>query len=119
MPDQTVYLLGPMTGYPDDNRPAFRAATKLLRSRGYRVTSPDELDQRDPAASREWAAMLRRDLPWLAAATMGVALPGWRASKGATLEATNLHALGAPIFELIEGELFPVPESRLPRPTHP
>lgn len=100
-----VYLMGPMTGYEDFNRPAFRRMTELLREQGVRVTSPDELDTTDPvsAASPEWADYLARDLRWLVLAEAGVALPGWEESRGARLEAAVLGALGRPVYETASG----------------
>lgn len=100
-----AYILGPMTGLPDFNRPAFRTAAAELRLQGYEVTSPDELDERDPVSSAEpqWADYMRRDLPWLSAAHIGFALPGWRNSKGASLEACVLNSLGCPVCEFTDG----------------
>jgi len=108
-----------MSGIPDDNRPAFRAASRVLREMGFEVTSPDELDERCPAAGTSWADYLRRDVPWVLQADMGVALPGWRNSKGATLEATILGTFGVPVFELVDGDLYPVDAAYLPKPQHP
>lgn len=107
-------MTGPMTGYPDDNRPAFRKAAALLRKQGFKVTSPDELDERDPAVGTTWADYLRRDIPWVLRAEMGVALPGWRESKGAQLEVLILTTLECPVFELIGEELRLVHPDRLP-----
>jgi nucleoside 2-deoxyribosyltransferase len=117
---RTVYILGPMTGYPDDNRQAFRSAAKTLRAAGFRVISPDELDQTDPPRDSSWSGNLTRDIPWVVQADMGVALPGWRSSRGATLEATILNALGKPVMALGPGgALTPVPTESLPVPSHP
>jgi hypothetical protein len=116
---QRVYLLGPMTGYPDHNRPAFRRATELLRTRGVLVTSPDELDNFDQAAGTTWTDYMQRDLPWVCRAQVGVALPGWQQSKGANLEACVLNAFGRPVYMLDESgrTLTPVPPEQLPVPT--
>lgn len=95
-----VYVLGPMTGYDDHNRPAFREATTLLRAVGVRVISPDELDERDPAEGTTWADYLARDLAWVSRCEAGVALPGWRLSKGAALETCVLNTLGRPVYGL-------------------
>lgn len=120
MPEkQTVYILGPMTGYAEENRPAFRKAAKYLRELGYVVTSPDELDTYAPAASHTWADLLRRDIPWVIQADLGVALPGWRASRGASLESAVLASLGRPVLELLGEELRAVPHDHLPRIVHP
>lgn len=115
-----VYILGPMTGIKDDNRPAFRKAAETLRKMGAEVVSPDELDLLDPLpeGTRTWADYLRRDLPWVVQAEAGAALPGWRNSKGATLEATILNALGRPVFELRGEQLVQVEPEALPRPSY-
>ena len=118
-PFDTVYILGPMTGYPDNNRPAFRRAAKQIRAMGYNVISPDELDQDAPAKGEAWADYLARDIPFLLKSVAGVAIPGWRESRGATLEATILNALGRPVLELIDGKLRPVPPQYLPHTVHP
>lgn len=112
-----VYILGPMTGYPEDNRPAFKAAKEQLRRDGFRVTCPDELDTADPADGEDWIALMRRDIPHLLIVEGGVALPGWRNSRGATLEATILRALGKPVFQWPTMQVI-APED-LPEPTHP
>lgn len=116
----TVYILGPMTGYPDFNRPAFKAMTDQLRARGFEVISPDELDDTAPAKGEQWADYLARDLQFVAKAHMGVALAGWRESRGATLEATILNTLGRPVMEMNhEGHLIPIPPDQLPYIIHP
>ena len=40
-----LYLSGPMTGVPDNNRPAFDAAAKRLREQGHFVINPAELSE--------------------------------------------------------------------------
>lgn len=110
-----------MTGYPDENRPAFKRAAAMLRKQGYAVTSPDELDATCPAMVDTWEGLMARDLPWLAAADVGFALPGWRNSKGATLEACILGQLKRPVFALSQDLQLatPVPPDTLPQITHP
>lgn len=109
--DSKVYLLGPMSGYPEYNAPAFREAATHLRERGWDVLSPVELDesegfkheeqQGDELTEEEYLEFLRRDLlrvledPNVKAA---VALPGWEKSRGAALEVHVLRSLGRPIF---------------------
>jgi hypothetical protein len=99
---KTAYILGPMTGYVDENRPTFRAVASALRDRGYTVVSPDELDQTHPVGKKAptWHEYMRRDIPHLATAQIGFALPGWRNSQGAQLEALVLSKLGCPIHEV-------------------
>lgn len=92
-----------MTGYKDENRPAFRRASEVLRGLGMNVISPDELDQLDPVTAPKpgWSDYLRRDIGHVRHATSCVLLPGWRASRGARLEVAILNTLGCPIFELL------------------
>lgn len=118
-----------MTGYPEDNRPAFREATAALRKMGFKVISPDELDDLAPAGSRDWSGYLRRDLPWIAQAEAAVFLRGWRESRGSTLEATIFNALGIPVWEVVRrtgsdgiaswDDLEPVTPEDLPHSVHP
>lgn len=37
-----IYVIGPVTGRPDLNRPAFEAARRLLERRGYAVEVPHD-----------------------------------------------------------------------------
>lgn len=101
----TIYLIGPMSGYKDHNRPAFRKATEVLRRHDLNVVSPDELDEVDPLHTEDgkepsWEEYLARDLPWVCRAEVGVALPGWRDSRGARLETTVLGQLGRDVWDL-------------------
>lgn len=93
-----VYISGPMTGYPDDNFPAFRAAAVALRRKGFEVVSPAEMDSHDEleAVHAEerygpmYQALLRRDLDVIKDPEVGieaiVLLPGWTRSNGALRE---------------------------------
>lgn len=101
-----VYIAGPMTGYKDNNRPAFREAAAQLRQMGYSCTSPEELDDGMPVSNPpSWEKYMRRDLHFVIQADMGVLLTGWRASPGAKLEAAVMNALGTPLFEMIGADL--------------
>lgn len=79
-----IYVSGPMTGYPKHNFPAFNAAAKKLRARGFEIVNPAELDAGEPCNS--WEECLRRDIKWLMKCTAIATLPGWKKSKGAKLE---------------------------------
>lgn len=94
MADRQVYLSGPMAGYPDGNRAAFRDAASRLRAAGYAVWSPAEHGEPDLA----WAAALHCDLTALLTECDRVAvLDGWWASRGAMLEVQVAGAVGYPV----------------------
>lgn len=109
---KTYYLLGPMSGHPDNNAAAFRSAAAALRGLGYEVVSPAELDEVegiDPEqelSPDDYARVLARDLEVLTGKVArgeldgGVALDGWEASRGAVGEAQVLRALGKPVYRL-------------------
>lgn len=111
-----LYLAGPMTGYPEFNFPAFRATTARLREMGWDVRSPHELDEsehggRAPAKdeAHAWGYYLRRDIKLLVDCDAIAVLPGWRASRGASLEVHIATALGMPVLDA--ETLEPVAES--------
>jgi hypothetical protein len=84
MKRKLLYLSGPMSGLPNLNREAFNEAAKLLRKKGYKVINPPELDRYNP--QRSWEGCLRRDITELMACDKIATLPGWKKSRGATLE---------------------------------
>jgi nucleoside 2-deoxyribosyltransferase len=115
---EIIYITGPMTGYKDDNRPAFRDAAKKLRKHGAKVISPDELDELDPVkGEKTWESYLARDIKHLSEATMGVALPGWKHSRGSLFEIFILKTLGKPVLDLRTGK--PIPHADIPPLTLP
>lgn len=118
MKGRLVYILGPMSGIEDYNRPAFREATVVARRYGVRVVSPGELDERDPIIGDAWEDYLARDLAWVARAEVGLALPGWRNSRGARLETCVLNTLGREVweFDVKAREITRVPAVELPVP---
>ncbi len=79
-----IYVSGPMSHLPNNNVPAFNAATKLLRKKGYKVVNPAELDKEETC--RTWEQCLRRDIRHLTTCTDIATLKGYKKSRGATLE---------------------------------
>lgn len=129
IPDNKVYLAGPMTGYPKFNFPLFDRAAAELRALGFEVTSPAELDNEESRAAAmasewgdpeeyhrltglTWADFLARDVKLIADSGFDsiVCLPGWRVSRGARLETFVGKALhGIPVFEYDDGHIVIVP----------
>ena len=106
----TLYIAGPMRGYPAFNAAAFRAAATRLRSVGYAVLSPVELDE---GAGWNLDTMTEADLPpgWrrqvlrrdAAAISMsdGIALlDDWSGSDGTFLEIVCARFVGIPAKEV-------------------
>lgn len=107
------YLSGPMSGLPEYNVPAFRAAATLLRAQGLVVLSPVEMGQSwfgnatDAVPPEEY---LRVDVAEMATRCTQIALlPGWMGSIGANVEVALAIALGFEFFDAETG-------ARIPRP---
>lgn len=102
----TVYLSGPMTGYPRWNFDAFEAGAVALRSLGLTVLSPHEKDLDagfDPNSDGEGfdlRAALAWDVEAVAKSDAVVVLPGWEDSPGCAIEVTVAEALGKPVVTL-------------------
>lgn len=98
---KTLYVAGPMSGYPSYNFPAFCAATKSLRAVGYEVISPHEESEKIaaragvPLGQIPWTEYMRHDLLTMIGYAEGIALLiGWTNSQGAQLEAHVATSLG-------------------------
>ena len=87
----TLYVAGPMTGYPDLNFPAFHSEAARLRKLGYEVVNPAEINA-DP--SMGWQECMRNDIAELVFCDGVVLLPGWEHSRGAQLECEIAKRLG-------------------------
>ena len=93
-----VYIAGRMTGLPDLNFPAFHAEAKYLRSLGFDVVNPAEVN---PDHTMPWNECMRRDIAELVKCDAIRMLPGWEGSKGAMLEYHIAERLG---MAVISGE---------------
>jgi len=101
-----VYVAGPMTGYPNLNREAFRSAEHQLRAAGRLVVNPHDVephwhDGRDCPPSyavsddgHAAACYLRSALRVMLECAEIHLLPGWEASVGARLELSVAAAVG-------------------------
>lgn len=90
-----IYISGPMTGIPESNFPAFHAEAERLRTLGYDVVNPAEIDHPDGSKYNDW---LRADLVQLLTCDTIAVLDGWLNSNGAQLEVQLAHRIGMPIF---------------------
>ena len=89
-----VYISAPMTGLPDLNRPAMNAEAARLRSMGFDVVNPAELDI--PAGS-SWDVCMRADIAALVTCQGVALLPGHEGSRGVALERHIAEQLGMPV----------------------
>lgn len=101
---KTLYIAGPMRGYPRFNFDAFDAAEKDLTEKGYVVHSPATMDRRlgfDPDVHTldqfDMRAAVKRDVTAIAACDAVVVLPGYEKSTGATAELWVAKWLGLPV----------------------
>lgn len=87
-----LYISGPMTGLPDLNFPAFRAAQAELGALGHDTVNPVDKGEGDP--DKAWADYLREDLVDMLTCQGVALLDGWENSKGACLERHVAAELG-------------------------
>ncbi|KQT75382.1 DUF4406 domain-containing protein [Microbacterium sp. Leaf436] len=92
-----IYVAGPMTGLPELNYPAFRAAASELRAHGFDVEDPSENVNPTPDDYHGW---LRAGLAQLITCDGVALLPEWEKSGGARLEATVGATLGMRVAPL-------------------
>ena len=95
----SIYISGPMTGYPDFNRPTFNVAARLLFkwTDGDAIANPAAADL-GPTAT--WADYMRVHLVTIATEVdRVVTLPGWDKSRGAQLEVHVARELGIRVDE--------------------
>ncbi|WP_322544447.1 DUF4406 domain-containing protein [Rhodococcoides fascians] len=104
----SLYIAGPMTGYPEWNYPAFTKAAATLRAQGHTVVSPHELHDDDMTRPFDW--YLRRDLKALCECDAIVLLQGWANSRGAKLEHHVARALDMNVYAYVLDTLSEVPK---------
>lgn len=99
-----VYLAGPMSGYPENNYPAFVEGAEMLRLAGYEVYSPNEAHPASefPYSEWTWETFLRNDLRLMLTCDMVVFLQGSFNSRGARLEMGTAQAVGMRVVSLVE-----------------
>lgn len=114
-----VYLAGPMTGYPEFNFPAFKAAASDIDEMGVGAVYCTAFGTPPaPEDALPWDEYLREALRLMLTCNAVVVLPGWRESKGARLEVHVALELGIPVVEY--PDLRPVESIgiNIPAPPH-
>ena len=79
----TLYIAGPMNGYPESNYPAFNTAADRLRAAGFTVLNPAD---NEAPADPSWVNWMRLAITQLVQADGIALLPGWTRSPGARIE---------------------------------
>jgi len=102
-----LYISGPMTGYPEFNKPAFEeAAESALKDGRFDVVVNPTADR---PRGRQWVDYMKADLKELLDCNAIAMLKGSKKSKGARLEFKIAEELGFEIFVFSEGVFKTVP----------
>lgn len=91
-----VYISGRMTGVPENNAPAFRAAEKRLKAMGHDPACP--LDNGMPETA-SWEQHMRADIIMLMTCDAVALLPDWEDSKGSRGERAVAELVGIKVLE--------------------
>lgn len=89
-----VYITGPVTGLPNDNREAFELASRAVRKSGHEAIVPHEV----VPSGTEWLPAMRLCIRAMMDAEALLALIDWEESRGASAEVCLAAALGIPVF---------------------
>ena len=88
-----VFICGPMTGYPDNNVPAFNAMATKYREQGCEVINPA-----DNGPYEKHSDYLRASIPQVMECDTIVLLPGWSDSEGAKTEYAVANVCGLEVW---------------------
>lgn len=97
---KTAYIAGGITGVKNYKQ-RFLAVSAYLRSGGYDVINPVELDERDGTQDADWLTCMWRDLKEVATRQPSECwvLDNWRKSPGARVEVELFRGLGIPVID--------------------
>lgn len=79
-----VYLCGPISGMPDNNKPLFDKYDKMLTEAGYDVVNPHTISPF--CESKEWSCYMKDCIRELTSCKYLIRLPDWEKSPGAKVE---------------------------------
>lgn len=109
----TIYISGPISGRPDNNRRAFADAQIILQSHGFKVINPLDIDLPEKANGKpyDWSDHMRLDIKALMDCNLVAVLPDWYLSKGSCLEIELALRLGIEVLRI--PDLMPVPRTEI------
>lgn len=96
--DRRVYIIGPVTGLIDDNRPAFEEARRAIERRGFTVEAPHESIDADES----WLEAVKISIRQLTKTDIVVELDGSDNSPGARIERDLARSIQIPTYTLDE-----------------
>lgn len=94
-----VYISGPMTGYEDNNYPAFFEAEEKLKAMGFDVINPARNTPPEPVT---WEGYMRMAIKQVCDSDMVTVLDGWSFSRGANEEFYIAKVLDIPVIPIEE-----------------
>lgn len=95
----TLYVSGPMSGYPDCNYPAFKEAAHALRLAGYIVVDPSEVTA---PGRHHYTDLLKEDIRNLMECHGVALLDNWWESSGARCEVQVAGVVRLPVRTVAE-----------------
>ena len=108
---KTIYIAGPMRGYPEYNFQAFHDADKDLTAKGWKVINPAQIDidegfdpktPQDKLSKKDLEDFIVRDIHLVLSADAMAVLPDWEKSRGV--------AVGFAIANYIDMLVYVYPE---------
>jgi hypothetical protein len=97
-----IYIAGPISGYPDLNKPAFSEMANELLQCGFEVKNPHEFCADIKTDNSSDPAYYKRGFIELTTCTDIILLNGWQYSKGAQIERQAAILFRQGIFESAE-----------------
>lgn len=92
-----LYVIGPISGYSDDNRTRFDSAKKKLEAAGYKVLLPHDFVKPGTA----WPIAMRISISKMLTMAHGVAvLDGQWTSRGAAIEQATALDCNMPVHKV-------------------
>lgn len=98
----SLYIIGPVAGKPNDNKEAFVSARRALKADGYLCAIPHDYINE----GTDWGTAMRISITAMLSMEHGIKnkpafdgvamLDGWEESKGAKIEKQLAEALGIP-----------------------
>lgn len=106
-----IYLSGPMTGYPDLNKPMFERYAKTIQAMGFAVVNPHDVPPTDKYGLKQvvepsYDDYLLTDIVALVKCDGIFMLPDWKSSKGARVELEIAITLGHGVFQSLDDLLI-------------